>query len=91
MRDTLARRRKTDKPDSPLLAGDLAQLGRNLLKQSSDGRRPSRCCASRLAIREKATPDDWGRYDAMSLLGGSLWARAGTPRPSRWSSAATRG
>jgi len=25
-----------------------------------------------LAIREKAAPDDWTRYDAMSLLGGSL-------------------
>ena len=25
-----------------------------------------------LAIREKATPDDWRRYDAMSLLGGAL-------------------
>ena len=25
-----------------------------------------------LAIREKATPDDWARYDAMSLLGAAL-------------------
>jgi hypothetical protein len=25
-----------------------------------------------LAIRAKATPDDWRRYDAMGLLGGAL-------------------
>jgi hypothetical protein len=25
-----------------------------------------------IAIRAKATPDDWERYDAMSLLGGAL-------------------
>ena len=25
-----------------------------------------------LRIREKATPDDWRRYDAMSLVGGML-------------------
>jgi eukaryotic-like serine/threonine-protein kinase len=26
-----------------------------------------------LAIYEKATPDDWRRYEAMSLLGGAFW------------------
>ena len=36
-----------------------------------------------LAIREKAMPDDWLRFNAMSLLGGACWARGGTPRPSR--------
>jgi serine/threonine protein kinase/tetratricopeptide (TPR) repeat protein len=73
-RDVLASRRKTVKPDSPLLAGDLAALGRNLLMQS-------RCSEAEpllreaLAIRAKATPDDWTRYDAMSLLGGALLGR----------------
>jgi hypothetical protein len=52
-----------------LLAGDLAALGRDLLEQS-------RCSEAEpllreaLAIRVKATPDDWRRYNAMSLLGG---------------------
>ena len=48
----LARRRKTEKPDSPLLAGDLAQLARNLLMQQVVGGRaaPREC----LVIREKA-------------------------------------
>ena len=55
-RETLARRRKTEKPDSPLLAGDLAQLGRNLLS-SPGGPRPSRSCASawRSARRHRPT------------------------------------
>ena len=70
-RDVLARRRKAVQPDSPLLADDLAALGRYLLEQS-------RCSEAEpllreaVAIREKATPDDWRRYDAMSLLGGAL-------------------
>jgi eukaryotic-like serine/threonine-protein kinase len=70
-RDTLARRLRTDKPDSPLLARDLADLGRYLLAQSrwSEAEPYLR---EAVAIREKATPDDWVRYDAMSLLGGSL-------------------
>jgi serine/threonine protein kinase/tetratricopeptide (TPR) repeat protein len=70
-RDIVARRRRTNKPDSPLLAGDLAGLGRLLLEQSrwSEAEPLLREC---LAIRAKATPDEWVRYDAMSLLGGSL-------------------
>jgi eukaryotic-like serine/threonine-protein kinase len=70
-RDVLDRRRKTDKPDSPLLAGDLAELGHHLLEQSrwSEAEPLLREC---LAIREKSTPDDWRRYDAKSLLGGAL-------------------
>jgi hypothetical protein len=73
-RDVLARRHKTVKPGSPLLAYDLAQLGRNLLEQGrgSEAEPPLRQC---LAIREQATPDEWWRYDAMSLLGGSLLAQ----------------
>jgi hypothetical protein len=70
-RDTLARRRKTDPPGSPLLAGDLANLGRNLLKQGRWSEAEPLLCEG-LAIRAKATPDDWKRYEAMSLLGAAL-------------------
>jgi tetratricopeptide (TPR) repeat protein/tRNA A-37 threonylcarbamoyl transferase component Bud32 len=71
LRDTLDRRRKTEKSDSPLLAGDLAQLGRNLLMQSRYAEAESllREC---LVICEKASAEDSKRYDAMSLLGESL-------------------
>jgi eukaryotic-like serine/threonine-protein kinase len=70
-RDTLARRRMTVPPDSPLLAHDLADLGRNLQMQSrwSEAEPIVREC---LAIRQKAAPENWQRYDAMSLLGGAL-------------------
>ena len=71
LRDVLARRRKTDPPDSPLLADDLADLGRDLLMQARWSEAEPLLRES-LAIREKATPDDWQRYDAMSLLGGAL-------------------
>ena len=54
-RETLGRRRKADKPDSPLLAGDLAGLGRNLLSSRS-GRRPSRCCASAWRSTRRRAP-----------------------------------
>ena len=70
-RVTLARRRKKEKPDSPLLADDLAILGRNLLKQSkwSEAEPPLR---ESLAIRVKAIPDDYRRFDAASRLGAAL-------------------
>jgi serine/threonine protein kinase/tetratricopeptide (TPR) repeat protein len=70
-RDALARRRKSTRPDSPLLADDLAPLGRNLLRQSRWSEAEP-LLREALAIRAKATPDDWKRFDAMSLLGGSL-------------------
>ena len=68
---SLARRRKTTKPDSPFLAGDLAALGTNLLEQAkwSEAEPVLREC---LAIRDKAIPDDWRRFNAMSVLGGAL-------------------
>jgi tetratricopeptide (TPR) repeat protein/tRNA A-37 threonylcarbamoyl transferase component Bud32 len=70
-REVLARRHKTVQPDSPLLANDLTALGRDLLMQSrcSEAEPPLR---EALEIRAKAMPDDWRRYDAMSLLGESL-------------------
>jgi hypothetical protein len=69
-------RRKADKPDSRLLANDLASLGGNPLNQGrwSEAEPLLREC---LRIREKAVPDDWSRYDAMSLLGGALLSQGG--------------
>ena len=67
----LARRRKTVKPDNPVLADDLATLGRDLISSArwAEAEPPLR---ESLAIHGKLAPDDWRRYDAMSLLGGSL-------------------
>jgi eukaryotic-like serine/threonine-protein kinase len=70
-RDALARRRKTTRPDNPLLAGDLASLGRNLLRQSRWSEAEPLLRES-LAITAQAAPEDWTRFEAMSLLGGSL-------------------
>jgi serine/threonine protein kinase len=70
-RHVLARRRRTVQADSPLLADDLAPLGRNLLRQSR-WTEAEPLLRESLAILEKATPDNWRRYNAMSLLGGAL-------------------
>jgi tetratricopeptide (TPR) repeat protein len=70
-RETLARRRVREKLDSPLLADDLAYLGRNLLKQSKASESEP-LLREGLAIRAKATPDDYRRFDTASLLGGAL-------------------
>ena len=69
-RDAVARAR-LEKPDSPALADDLAELGRDLLVQErySEAEPLLREC---LAIRQRAMPDDWKRYDTTSLLGGAL-------------------
>ena len=71
LRESLARRRKTQKADSPLLGGDLAELGGNLLHQEN-GWDAAPLLRESLAIRAKAVPDDWSRFDTMSQLGGSL-------------------
>jgi hypothetical protein len=71
LRDTLARRRKTVDPHGPRLAGNLGTLGRILLTQSRWSEAEPLLRES-LAICEKATPDDWARYDTMSMLGGAL-------------------
>jgi hypothetical protein len=70
-REALARRRKTDKPGSLLLAGDLAMLGANLLSQARWSEAEPVLRES-LATRETATPDDWSRFDTASQLGGAL-------------------
>jgi len=69
--DVIARRRKLEKPDGTVLAGDLAQLGDVLLKQAKwwDAEPLLREC---LAIREKVLPDVWSRFNTMSHLGGAL-------------------
>ena len=74
-RDTLARRRKREKPDSPLVGIDLALLGRNLVKQEkwSAAEPILRGC---LAIREKTMPDSWLRFNAMALVGALLLGQA---------------
>ena len=71
VRDVLPRRRKAEKPDSPLLAVDLAALGFSLLAQSKwqEAEPILRECS---AIREKAQPNAWRTFDARSMLGGSL-------------------
>jgi hypothetical protein len=67
----LGRRRKVEKPDSEGLAVDLAGLGNNLLQQANwtEAEASLREC---LVIREKIMPDNWRRFNAMSLLGGAL-------------------
>src|SRR5262249_26192956 len=64
-------RRRTAKPDSPLLADELADPGRNLLAQNK-GPEAETLLRECLAIRGQAAPDDWAHYDAMSLLGAAL-------------------
>ena len=66
-RDALALRRKPARPDSPLLADELAGLGRNLLAQNK-GSEAEPLLHECLAIRGQAALMT-GHYDAMSLLG----------------------
>ena len=70
-RTTLDRRRRTERPISPSLAGDLAGLGANLMRQArwSDAEPILR---ESLSICEKAMPDDWRRIGVMSQHGGAL-------------------
>ena len=70
-RNTLACRRKTIKADSPLLASDLMDLGRNLLNRGRWSDAESLLREGR-EICEKAMPHNWRRCDARSLLGGGL-------------------
>src|SRR5262249_44963450 len=57
-----------EKPDRLSIASLIAQLSSNLLKQSkwSEAESVLHEC---LRIRTEAVPDDWSRYNAMSLLG----------------------
>jgi tetratricopeptide (TPR) repeat protein len=70
-RRIVAGRRKTVKPDSPILADDLADLGRHLIEQSRwSSAEP--VLRDALAIGAKTTPDDWKHCEVMSLLGAAL-------------------
>ena len=68
----LVHRRKTDKPDGPLLAGELANLGSNLLMQAEVAEEAEPILRECLAIRAGSSPDAWNTFNTRSQLGGSL-------------------
>jgi tetratricopeptide (TPR) repeat protein len=67
-RENLSRRRASGTLDQLKLAGDLVELSRDLVPQGKSVEAESllREC---VAIRDRAIPDDWRRFFAMSLLG----------------------
>ena len=69
--DLLAIQRRKLGRDDPALAGTLAMLGKVELnlKKYAEAEPPLREC---LAIRDKKLPDDWSRFNAMSLSGAVL-------------------
>jgi tetratricopeptide (TPR) repeat protein len=71
VQELLAETRQTMPPDSPQLAGVLAQFGLTLLtvKAWTDAEPILRDC---LAIRETAEPDAWTTFYAKSMLGEAL-------------------
>jgi tetratricopeptide (TPR) repeat protein len=71
LRDMLARLRNGAKPNDLLMTTALTELGRNLLEQGNCSEAEP-LLREAGAIIEKASPDDWNRYDALSLLGWSL-------------------
>jgi serine/threonine protein kinase/tetratricopeptide (TPR) repeat protein len=70
-RETLDQARREWGERDPRSAGILATLGLNLLRQQkhADAERVLSEC---LAIREKATPDDWVAFNTRSMLGEAL-------------------
>jgi tetratricopeptide (TPR) repeat protein len=74
-RETLSRRRAGGTLDPLVLAGDLVELSRDLVQQGKSVQAEPllREC---VAIRDKAIPDDWRRFFAMSLLGRALLDQA---------------
>jgi eukaryotic-like serine/threonine-protein kinase len=69
-REVVALRRGSTPAGSPLLAGDLDGLARNLLVQAR-AREAELLLRESLPIREKALSKDWTRFNTMSLLGGA--------------------
>jgi tetratricopeptide (TPR) repeat protein len=67
-RDVVALRRKAG---GPLLAHGLNELGRNLLRQTKWSEAEP-ALREALMIQENAAPDGLARFEAVSLLGGSL-------------------
>ena len=74
-RETLARRRNIPMADKTLWAGDIAWVGHNLLSQAklSDAENLLR---EGLTIYDSSRPDEWRRFNTMSLLGGALLGQA---------------
>jgi eukaryotic-like serine/threonine-protein kinase len=70
-REGLARRRKIEPAESPLLAVELVGLGRNLFHQERFSEAEP-LFRELIAVRTRASPSAWQRYEAISLLGGSL-------------------
>jgi tetratricopeptide (TPR) repeat protein len=71
LRELLGRQRAQPGADDRALADTLALFGMNLLTQKkwAEAEPLIREC---LAIREKAQPDAWNTFNAMSMLGGAL-------------------
>jgi tetratricopeptide (TPR) repeat protein len=74
-RENVALRRAAKRPDKLLLAGDLVELSRVLVRQAM-GSQAEPLLRECVAIRDKAIPDDWRRFFAMSLLGRALLDQA---------------
>jgi len=74
-KELLAPLRQSLSPDSPELAGALAQFSLAMLHVSAfaDAESLLREC---LTIREKAAPDDWRTFNTKSMLGGALLGQA---------------
>jgi eukaryotic-like serine/threonine-protein kinase len=73
-RENVTRRRKTEKPGSHLLAGDLGNLGGILLKQAKWSEAEPLLRASP-AIRVKMILNDHRRFNVESLFGGVLFGQ----------------
>ena len=71
LRQEVTEARKSLPPDSPDLAGMLAQLGLNLLEQKKWDEAES-IIREALTIREKTQSDAWTTFNTKSLLGGAL-------------------
>jgi serine/threonine protein kinase/tetratricopeptide (TPR) repeat protein len=73
-RELIALRRKSAPPESSTLAGDLAGLGLNLLKQQkwAQAETALRECVK---LREADQPAGWATFNTRSLLGDSLVAQ----------------
>jgi tetratricopeptide (TPR) repeat protein len=66
--------RRVHGPGHPEVAGALAQLGRNLLRQGKYAEAEPLLRES-LAVRREKAPDDWRTFNTQSLLGGALLGR----------------
>jgi hypothetical protein len=75
LRDIVARHRKSVPLDDAKVAGNLTELGHVLLVGQSRSSEAEPLFREALSIYEKSRPDHWGRYRAMILLGGTLFAQ----------------